>query len=60
MISSGDTKIQPLRDEILKESSENELEVSRWNSRRDQAFGETNVWLKDGSSIESKVPPKSP
>ncbi len=50
-----DTEIIPLTDEILKESSQSEIEVSRWNSRREDAFGESNVWLKDGS-IESKMP----
>ena len=43
------------RDELLKESNENEVEVSRWNSKREQAFGASDVWMKDGS-IEGKVP----
>jgi len=41
---------QPTED-ILKKSSE--VEVSRWNRR--EGFGESDVWMKDGS-IESKVP----
>ena len=47
------------KDELLKESGGKEqVEVSRWDSKRDEAFGESAVWIKDGS-IEGKVPPKA-
>lgn len=44
-------------DTILKQSRKNEVEVSRWKSRKSIGFGENaEVWLNDGS-IEGKVPP---
>lgn len=56
---SRDAGIELQKDELLKESGGNEqVEVSRWNSKRDETFGESAVWMKDGS-IEGKVPPKA-
>ena len=39
-------------EDVLK-TSNSEVEFSRWNSKK--AFGESAVWMKDGS-IEGKVP----
>ena len=37
----------------------NEVEVSRWDIKRsDSTFGESEVWMNDGS-IEGKVPPST-
>ncbi len=49
--ANDSSDIRPSTEDILKKSSE--VEVSRWNSR--EGFGESAVWMKDGS-IESKVP----
>ena len=46
-----DPVIETPSKEVLKKT--NEVEVSRWNSR--DSFGESDVWMKDGS-IEGKVP----
>ena len=51
-----DAQITPPRDEVLKNTSSNEVEVSQWKSKRDTAFGKnTEVWMNAGS-IEGKVP----
>jgi len=52
--------LEPTRDDILKQSNSNEVEISRWNSKRNTGFGEKNaeVWLNEGS-IEGKVPPST-
>lgn len=51
-----DVEPEPRRDDLLKQSKSNEVEVSRWNSRPNTGFGENaEIWLNDGS-IEGKVP----
>ena len=48
--------LESSNDIILEQSKKNEVEVSRWKSKRSIGFGENaEIWLNDGS-IEGKVP----
>ena len=48
---SGRTTVN--KDTILQKSKE--VEVSRWKTESESSFGESSVWMNDGS-IEGKVP----